>query len=405
MNLHPRTRVLHEGHYYDVSDSYCEPIAMTSAYTFKSAAEAAGRFSGAMAGNVYSRFTNSTVQAFERRISALEGAESSVAFSSGMAAIAAAAHAWLVAGQNIVCSRDVFGTTLSAFGHYFGKLGIEVRVVGLTCMDEWRAAIDERTAFVFFETPSNPNQQVADIGGISALAHANGAHVIVDNTLMTPLNQRPLPLGADIVIQSAGKYIDGQGRCVAGVVSGRDDLMSDLRAVLRSLGPCLGAMDAWVLLKSIETLPLRVEAAGRSAERLAKWLASHELVGNVFHTSLPNHPQRELIQRQQRGFGCVLSFEVGQTREQAWRFIDALSLVSIATNIGDTRTMITHPASTTHGRLSTEARQLAGIGDQLVRLSVGLEQVDDLMADIDSALRVVGLTSIDVARATLSVGQ
>lgn len=390
MSVHSTTRVLREGQYYDVSDSHCEPVALTSAYVFQSAAEAAGRFGGTLSGNVYSRFTNPTVRAFERRIAALEGAEDSVAFASGMAAIAAVAHAWVEAGQNIVCSRDVFGTTLCAFGHYFGKLGIDFRTVGASRLDEWRAAIDGRTAIAFFETPSNPTQCVADIAGISSIAHEHGARVVVDNTLLTALNQRPLALGADVVIQSAGKHIDGQGRCVAGVVSGSEPLMHDLRAVLRSLGSCLGAMDAWLLLKSIETLPLRVEAAGRSAERVAAWLAAHERVGNVFHTSLVGHPQRELIARQQQGPGCVLSFEVGQTRDDAWRFIDALRLVSIATNIGESRTMITHPASTTHARLSADARRAAGIGDQLVRLSVGLEHPDDLMSDLDRALRLDG---------------
>lgn len=385
--MHPTTRVLHEAHYYDVSDVHCEPIAMTSAYVFQSAADAAARFAGTSPGNVYSRFTNPTVQAFERRVSALEGADDSVAFASGMAAIAALAHAWLCAGQNIVCSRDVFGTTLSAFGHYFGKLGIDVRIVALTQLDEWRAAIDEHTAFVFFETPSNPMQQVADIGAISALAHRHGARVIVDNTLMTALNQRPLQLGADAVMQSAGKCIDGQGRCVAGVVSGSAASMHELRAVLRSLGPCVGAMDAWLLLKSVETMPLRVERAGQTATRVAGWLATHPHVGRVFHTSIATHPQRALIERQQSGFGSVLSFDVGQTRDDAWRFIDALRLVSISTNIGESRSMITHPATTTHGRLSADARRLAGVGDALVRLSVGLEHPDDLIGDLDRALR------------------
>jgi O-succinylhomoserine sulfhydrylase len=395
MTLHSTTRLLREGQCYDVSDSHGEPVALTSAYSFKSAAEAAGRFRGTLKGNVYSRFTNPTVHAFERRIAALDRAEDAVAFASGMAAIAAVAHAWVNAGQNIVCARDVFGTTLSAFGHYFGKLGIDFRTVGVTRLDEWRAAIDDRTALVFFETPSNPTQCVADIGAIASIAHEHGARLVVDNTLMTPLNQRPLELGADVVIQSAGKHIDGQGRCVAGVVSGSEALMHDLRAVLRSLGSCLGSMDAWLLLKSVETLPLRIDAAGRTAAQLADWLASHELVGTVFHTSLPDHPQRELIRRQQQGFGCVVSFEVGQTSEHAWRFIDALQLVSIATNIGDSRTMITHPASTTHARLSADARNLAGISDSLVRLSVGLEHPDDLIADLEQAMRVASQTFAD----------
>lgn len=380
------TRAVRVGQYQDLADAHSEPIGMTSAYVFVSAADAASKFSGAVRGNVYSRFTNPTVRAFEQRLAALEGAEDAVGFASGMAAITAIGHAWLTAGKNIVCSRDVFGTTLTAFRQYFGKLGADVRVVSLTQLDEWRAAIDERTAFVFLETPSNPRQQVADIAAVSGLAHACGALTVVDNTLLTPVHQNPLELGADVVVHSAGKYIDGHGRCVAGVVLGSERLMADLRGVLRVLGASLGAMDAWLLLKSLETLELRVEAISRQATSLAGWLRTHAKVGNVFHTGLPDHPQLALVRRQQRGYGGVLSFEVGCHREDAWRMIDALKLVSIATNIGDTRTMVTHPASTTHGKLLPEERRVAGITDHMVRLSVGLEHEDDLISDIDAAL-------------------
>jgi O-succinylhomoserine sulfhydrylase len=259
-------------------------------------------------------------------------------------------------------------------------------VVNLTQLDEWKSAIDEKTAFVFLETPSNPTHQVADIQAISKLAHACGALMVVDNTLLTPVFQRPLALGADLVVHSAGKYIDGQGRCVAGAVLGSERLMADLRSVLRALGSTLGAMDSWMLLKSLETLELRVEAINDKTMRLAAWLKSHAMVGRILYTGLPDHPQHALVRRQQTGYGGVLSFEVGTDRASAWQMIDALKLVSIATNIGDTRTMITHPASTTHGKLLPAERQLAGISDQLVRLSVGLEHESDLMADIDAAL-------------------
>jgi O-succinylhomoserine sulfhydrylase len=331
----------------------------------------------------------------------MEGAEEAVAFSSGMAAIASVAHAWLSAGKNVVVSRDVFGTTLTAFCHYFRKLGADVRVVNLTRLDEWRAAVDENTAFVFLETPSNPVQNVGDIDAISEIAHALGALVVVDNTLLTPIHQNPLKLGADVVVHSAGKYIDGQGRCVAGVVVGSERLMRDLRGVLRALGSTLGAMDAWLLHKSLEMLELRVSAISQKTLQLAHWLRAQPKVGRVFYTGLDDHEQYALVCRQQTGYGGVLSFEVGCSRESAWTMIDSLQLISIATNIGDTRSMITHPASTTHGKLSPDERQIAGISDRLLRLSVGLENAADLMSDI--YLGLASIPSMDDAREFESV--
>lgn len=373
----------------DLSECFCEPIALTSAYVFESAADAAMRFSGASYGNVYSRFTNPTVRAFERRLAALEKAEDAVAFSSGMAAIAAIAHARLRTGVNVVCSRDVFGTTLTAFRYYFAKFGVDVRVVDLTDLQQWCAAIDDRTSLAFLETPSNPLQQVADIRAIAGLVHAHGGLLAVDNTMLTPILQQPLLFGADLVVHSAGKYIDGQGRCVAGVVAGSHVLMDEMRAVTRTLGPTLSAMNAWLLLKGLETLELRIEAIARSAQKLANWLKNRRDVGTVYYSGFQFHPQRSLAERQQCGAGGVLSFEVGDSRESAWAFIDALRLISIATNIGDTRSMVTHPATTTHGRLTSEERSRAGIRESLVRLSVGLESVDDLQADIEQALCVL----------------
>jgi O-succinylhomoserine sulfhydrylase len=386
---HLATRAVRVGQYPDLSDAYCEPIGMTSAYVFASAADAASKFSGAKKGNVYSRFSNPTVRSFERRIASMEGAEDGVAFSSGMAAIAGIAHAWLSTGKNVVISRDVFGTTLTAFCHYFKKLGADVRVVNLTSLDEWRAAIDENTAFVFLESPSNPLQNVGDMEAIAEIAHALGALVVVDNTLLTPIHQNPLKHGADLVVHSAGKYIDGQGRCVAGVVVGSERLMRDLRGVLRALGSTLGAMDAWLLHKSLEMLELRVNAISQKTLQVAHWLCAQPKVGRVFYTGLDDHDQRALVCRQQTGYGGVLSFEVGCSRESAWAMIDSLQLISIATSIGDTRSMITHPASTTHGKLSPDERRIVGISDGLVRLCVGLENEADLMSDI-----CLGLASI-----------
>jgi O-succinylhomoserine sulfhydrylase len=285
-----------------------------------------------------------------------------------------------------VCSRDVFGSTLAAFRRYFGKLGIEVRVVELTQTDAWRAAIDGRTRLVFLETPSNPMHLVGDIGAIARIAHSEDALLVVDNTMLTSVFQRPLALGADLVVHSAGKYIDGQGRCIGGAVLGSEVLMSELRGVTRTLGSCLGAMSAWLLLKGIETLELRMKAIEQSAMQIATWAATHPRIGRVHYTGLADHPQAALVRRQQSGHGGVLSLEVGSCREDAWRVIDALELISIATNMGDTRSMVTHPASTTHCRLTHEERRQAGIGDNIVRLSVGLERCDDLLADLEGAL-------------------
>lgn len=386
MKFEPSTQAIRVGQYPDMSDAHCEPIAMTSAYVFASAADAASKFSGARRGNVYSRFTNPTVRSFEQRVACMEGAEDGVAFSSGMAAIVAIAHAWLAAGKNVVCSRDVFGTTLTAFRHYFGKLGADVRVVSLVDLDEWRKAVDSNTAFVFLETPSNPILNVAAMSKIAQLAHSCGALVVVDNTLLTPVQQNPLKHGADVVVHSAGKYIDGQGRCVAGIVLGSERLMADIRAVIRVMGASLSPMDAWLLLKSLETLELRMAAISRNALQLTRWLRSQPKVGRVYYTGLPDHPQYELACFQQSGHGGVLSFEVGTGQECAWHLIDSLKLISIATSIGDTRTMVTHPASTTHGKLTPLEREKAGVSERLVRLSVGLESPTDITNDLGVAL-------------------
>lgn len=383
---HSRTLAVRTAQYHDLSDAHCEPIAMTSAYVFRSCADAADRFSGVSGGNVYSRFTNPTVRAFEKRLAAMEGAEDAVAFASGMAAIAAAAHTWLHAGANVVCARDVFGTTLHALRHYLSRFGVDVRVVPIADLGAWREAIDAQTRLVFLETPSNPLQKVVDIAHLAALAHRQGALLLVDNTLLTPLGQHPLALGADLVVHSASKYIDGQGRCMGGIVAGSGSLMAELRGVTRSLGSALNPMDAWLLLKSLETLELRMAVIETSARTLARWLCGRAEVGPVHYGGLPDHPQRALIERQQEGTGGLIAFEVGSSRAHAWSFIDSLSLVSIAANIGDARSMVTHPATTTHGRLSVHDLTAVGIRENLVRLSVGLENVEDIIEDLACAL-------------------
>ncbi|NHQ85277.1 aminotransferase class I/II-fold pyridoxal phosphate-dependent enzyme [Iodobacter sp. HSC-16F04] len=380
------SQVLRQGQFADYSDSFCEPIAMTSAYRFQSAEQAAARFSGAEPGHVYSRFTNPSVHVFEERVALLEAAEGAVAFASGMAALTAVMMAFAESGSNIVCSRDVFGTTLVALRSYFARFGVEVRVVGLMDYAAWEQAIDQQTRLVFVETPSNPMQDIVNIAVLARMAHAMNALLVVDNTLLTPIMQQPLLLGADLVLHSAGKYMDGQGRCVAGVVCGPLPLITPLRGVLRTLGFSLSPMNAWLLLKSLEMLSLRMVQINQSALQLASWLEHQQDVQAVYYSGLESHPCHTLACQQQAGFGGVFSFKAGTDRHDAWVFINALRLISIATNIGDTRSMVTHPASTTHGRLSAEERQQSGISENLVRLSIGLETSEDLIRDLAQAL-------------------
>ncbi|WP_234354339.1 aminotransferase class I/II-fold pyridoxal phosphate-dependent enzyme [Alcaligenes faecalis] len=381
------TQMLRIGQDADFSDSFCEPLALTSAYSFSSAREAAARFGGTEPGNVYSRFTNPTVNTFEQRVAFLEEAEAAVAFASGMAALSAVVMAFAASGCNIVCARDVFGTTLIMLRQHFARYGIEVRVVGMLDYDAWEKAIDSDTCLVIVETPANPMQHVADIARLSRMAHVHGALLLVDSTMLTPILQRPLRQGADLVLHSAGKYMDGHGRCIAGVVCGVDTLMQPLRAVLRSQGACLSPMNAWLLLKSLETLELRMQRISANTLSMARWLDKHPNVAAVFYSGLESHPCHDIACAQQAGFGGVVSFEVGMSQKEAWAVMDALQLISIATNIGDTRSMVTHPASTTHGRWSPEDRMSCGIGDNLLRLSVGLESLADLQQDIDVALK------------------
>lgn len=383
------TAATHIGMTQDLSDAFCEPLAMTSAYTFASARDAWEKFSGQQPGNVYSRFTNPTVRAFERRVAALEGAEDAVAFASGMGAITGLCQALLSQGDNVVCSRDVFGTTITALRTYMGRFGIEARLVELTDLEAWRQAIDGGTRLVLLESPSNPALKVGDIAEICRIAHAQGALVAVDNTLLTPVFQRPHRLGADLVVHSADKYMDGQGRALAGVVTGSGEPMKELRGVLRTLGSSCSPFNAWLLLKSLETLEVRMQRVEASALALARWLGSQPLVEAVYYTGLEEHPQHALACRQQQGHGGLLSFRIRGGQAAAWQWVDALQLVARCTNIGDTRSMVTHPATTTHCRLGVEERQLAGIPDGLLRLSMGLERLDDLKADLCQAFAEV----------------
>ncbi|MGE6529210.1 O-succinylhomoserine sulfhydrylase [Pseudomonas sp. NPDC077382] len=363
-----------------------EALFLTSSYVFRNAADAASRFAGEVPGNVYSRYTNPTVRAFEERIAAMEGAEQAVATASGMSAILAMVMSLCSAGDHVLVSRSVFGATVSLFEKYLKRFGLQVEYVPLTDLADWAPAFKPNTRLVFVESPSNPLAELVDIAELAALCHSNGAMLAVDNCFCTPVLQQPLALGADIVIHSATKYIDGQGRCLGGVVAGRAEQMKEVVGFLRTAGPTLSPFNAWVFLKGLETLRLRMRAHCASARALAEWLEQQPGVEKVYYAGLPSHPQHELAKRQQKDFGAVLSFEVAGGKEGAWRFIDATRLISITANLGDSKTTITHPGSTTHGRLSAEDRAKAGIRDSLIRVAVGLEDVSDLQADLARGL-------------------
>ena len=360
---------------------HSEAMFLTSSFVFESAAHAAARFGGTEAGNIYSRFTNPTVRMFEQRLAALEGGERAVATSSGMAAILATCLAFLSAGDHVVCSRAVFGTTNVLFEKYFKKFGVAVTFVDLTDIAQWQAAITAQTKLFFLETPSNPICEVADIALLADLAHQHDILLAVDNCFCTPALQKPLALGADLVIHSATKYLDGQGRALGGAVVGSHKLLEEVYGVVRTCGPSMSPFNAWVFLKGLETLRLRMEAHSASALALATWLAQQPQVKQVNYAGLPSHPQHHLAAQQQRAFGGVLSFVVEGEREGAWRFIDGTKIMSITANLGDAKTTITHPASTTHGRLSPDAKAAAGITEGLIRIAVGLEDIADLKAD------------------------
>ena len=363
---------------------HAEPIFATSSFVFANAAEAAARFSGTVAGNIYSRFTNPTVRVFQERLAALEGGETCIATSSGMAAILATCMALLKSGDHIVSANSIFGSTISLFTNYLSKFGIATSYVPLSNLAAWEAAIRPETRLFYLETPSNPLMELADIRALADLAHAHGCLLVVDNCFCTPALQQPFPLGADLVIHSATKYLDGQGRCVGGAVVGdRQRVGVDIYGFLRTAGPTLSPFNAWVFLKGLETLSLRMRAHSESALHLARWLEAQPAVERVYYPGLPSHPQHELAKRQQSDFGGIVSFELHGGREAAWALIDATQMISITANLGDAKTTITHPATTTHGRLTPQERETAGIREGLVRISVGLETVADIQRDLE----------------------
>ena len=367
-------------------NEHSEALYLTSSFVFRNAAEAAARFSGAEPGNVYARFTNPTVTNFQERLAALEGAEACVATASGMAAILATVMALMKAGEHIVASRSIFGATQQLFGTILPRFGIETSFVDQGAIEGFRAAMRPNTKLVFIETPSNPLTEVFDITALAQLAHTANSLLVVDNCFCTPALQRPLQLGADIVIHSATKYLDGQGRVLGGAVCSNKALGEEIFKFLRTAGPSLSPFNAWVILKGLETLAVRMQAQSANALVMARWLEAHPRVARVYYPGLPSHPQYELACRQQASGGAILSFDVKGAREEAWKVVDNCRLLSITANLGDTKTTITHPASTTHGRISAEARAASGIGEGLLRIAVGLESPVDLQADLARGL-------------------
>jgi len=382
----PETLAVHAGTARSQFGEHSEALFLTSSFVFENAAQAAARFIGEQPGNIYSRFTNPTVTMFEERLAAMEGAEQCIATASGMSAILACVMGVLKAGDHIVASRSLFGATVNLFNNIIKKFGVETTYVSATDVAEWKAAVRPNTRLFFLETPSNPLTEISDITAIAAVAKQCGALLAVDNCFCTPILQRPLELGADIVIHSATKYIDGQGRALGGAVLGSKKNLESVYGFLRTAGPTMSAFNAWIFLKGLETLKIRMSAHSANALELARWLEAQPNVVRVLYPGLPSHPQHKLAMKQQKTGGGIVSFEVKGGKAAAWRVIDNTRLLSITANLGDTKTTITHPASTTHARITPEARAAAGITDGLIRIAVGLEAVVDLQNDLARGL-------------------
>jgi O-succinylhomoserine sulfhydrylase len=369
---------------------HSEALFLTSSYCFHSAAEAAAVFAGEQPGSVYSRYTNPTVQCFQERLAALEGGEACAATASGMAAIFSLCIAHLNPGDHVVVSKNLFGTTVGFFENYLKpKMGVSVSFVALTDLNAWQQACTANTRMFFLESPSNPLNEVVDLTRLSAIAKAHNTLLVVDNCLCTPALQQPLALGADMVVHSATKFLDGQGRCLGGAVVGANALVEPVLGVLRTVGPSMSPFNAWVFLKGLETLGVRMRAQCDSALTLAQWLDAHPKVLRVHYSGLPSHPSHQLASHQQKAFGAVVAFEVAGGRKSAWQVIDGTKMLSITGNLGDTKTTITHPATTTHGRLSDEDKSAAGITEGLIRVAVGLEQIEDICRDLEAGLSLI----------------
>lgn len=382
----PETLAVRAGTLRSQFNEHSEALFLTSSFVFANAAEAAARFKGEQPGPIYARFTNPTVSMMETRLAALEGAERCVAFASGMASILATVMGLMKAGEHVVASRSIFGSTVQLFSNILGRFGIETTYVSPTDPAEWRAAVKPNTKLFFVESPSNPLTEVSDIRALADIAHDAGAWLAVDNCFCSPALQQPLKFGADIVIHSATKYLDGQGRVLGGAVLGSQALMEGVYTFLRTAGPTLSAFNAWVILKGMETLSLRMEAHSKNALALAQWLEAQPQVSRVWYPGLPSHPQHQLAMAQQKTGGGIVAFDLKGGQAAAWKLIDATKLLSITANLGDTKSTITHPASTTHSRMTAEQRATAGIGDGLVRIAVGLESVADIQTDLARGL-------------------
>lgn len=387
LSKHSETLGIRAGSAHTEFGENSEAMFLTSSFVFESAAQAAARFGGQEPGNIYSRFTNPTVTMFQDKLAALEGAEFCVATSSGMSAILACVMGLCSAGDHVVASRSIFGTSVQLFGNILKRWGLETTFVSLTDEVEWAAAVKPNTKLFFVETPSNPLTEVCDITALAELAHRSGALLVVDNCFCSPALQQPIRLGADIVVHSATKYIDGQGRCLGGAVLGKKDVLEPVYGFLRTAGPTMSAFNAWVFLKGLETLALRMEAHSRNALALAQWLEAQPQVERVYYPGLASHPQHALAMRQQRAGGGIVSFDVKGGKETCWALIDSTRMLSITANLGDAKSTITHPATTTHSRVTPEARAAAGIGDGLVRIAVGLEHIEDIKADLERGLK------------------
>jgi O-succinylhomoserine sulfhydrylase len=386
-DYHPSTLAIRAGQARTHEGEHAEAIFPTSSFVFRNAAEAAARFNETEKGNIYSRFTNPTVRCFEERLAAMEGAASCVGTSSGMAAILATCMALLKGGDHIVCSDSVFGSTIALINRYLVKFGVEVTYVRPDDNAAWERSIKHNTRLFFLETPSNPLSVIADIKAIADIAHARGVLLAVDNCFCTPALQKPLALGADLIIHSATKYLDGQGRCIGGAVVGDAELVGkQVFGFMRTAGPSMSPFNAWVFLKGLETLDLRMRAHSDAALALARWLEQQPDVRKVYYGGLESHPGHVLASRQQSGHGGIIAFEVDKERAGAWAFVDATQLMSITANLGDTKTTLTHPATTTHCRITPAERERAGITEGLLRIAVGLEHLDDLKADIERGL-------------------
>ncbi len=389
------TRAVRAGHTRSQEGEHAEPIFTTSSFVFDNAEQAAARFAGEQQGNIYSRFTNPTVRTFEQRMAALECGHAAVATSSGMAAILSTFMALLSSGDHVVVSRSVFAATRTLFDKYLTKFGVEVTHVDLTDLTAWQEAIKDNTKAFFVESPSNPLNEIADLAALAAIAKKHSSLLIVDNCFCTPALQQPLLLGADIVIHSATKYIDGQGRCIGGVVVAKDsELINEIFGFLRTAGPTMSPFNAWVFSKGLETLNLRMKAHSDNAMKVAQWLEKQAAIEQVYYAGLASHKQHQLAVKQQSGFSGIVAFEVKGGREAAWQFIDATQWLSITANLGDTKTTITHPATTTHGKLSDKERDEIGISENLIRLSIGLEDVEDIIQELQLGLLAIATMQI-----------